>query len=194
MYSMHRYFLALLPPALLMVFAAAEKLDRAELARQLKLKEPAKWCALLVLLVLGLAPNLSDLLYARANDEDKLAATAVGQVVGRNLLFTTAPEPMLLYYNRENPPETVYLVTEYSPGTVALRLDMLRLAQERLREGRPVFATGEIMRHLPHARVDADYELILDFRFRGLNRNFPSLQLFRLTALRFVESASNRSG
>lgn len=187
MYSMHRYFLILLPPALLLVFAAAGNIDAAILGEKVKHVHPAKAAALLLLIAVTLVPNLSDFFYYRSRNDDKAAATAVGEAVGRNLLFTTAPEPMILYYNRENPPETVYLVTEYSPGKVVIKMDALRLAQERLREGRPVFLTEEILPHLALAGVDAQYQMVFEFRFaqRKLNRSFRSLRLFRLTSLKF---------
>lgn len=194
MYSMHRYFLVLLPPALLLVFAAADEMDLLPLMIQWKTVQPAKAAVLLLLLLSALGPRMSDLLYARQNNDDKEAAIAIGQAVGGNLLFTTAPEPMLLYYNREHPPETVYLVTEYRPGIVVMKMDMLTLAQQRLRQGRPVFATGEILRQFQYANVSVNYEPVLEFRFGRLNRMIPSLQLLRLTGLKVAGAPAGRNG
>jgi len=193
MYSMNRYFLVLLPPALLLVFSAGDELDEV-LPAKWKSVHPAKAAALLIVAVAALGPNLSELLYARHNDDDKQAATEVGRAVGRNLLFTTAAEPMILYYNRENPPETVYLVTEYSPGKVVMKVDMLRLAQQRLREGRPVFLTQEIIPHFRFVQVDAQCEPVFEYRFRKLNRNIRALRLFRLTELRIASDRLSGSG
>jgi len=194
MYSMHRYFLVLLPPALLLVFAAADEMDVTSLMMRWKSVQPAKAAALLLLLLGALGPKVPDLLYARQNNDDKDAAIAIGEAVGDNLLFTTAPEPMLLYYNREHPPETVYLVTEYRPGIVAMKMDMLNLAKQRLRQGRPVFATGEILRQFQYAHVSANSEAVLDFHFGRLNRMLPSLQLFRLTSLEITGVSSGGKG
>jgi 4-amino-4-deoxy-L-arabinose transferase-like glycosyltransferase len=179
MYSMQRYFLILLPPALILIFAGANVLDIDAISRKVKRAYLSKAAVFLLLILAALGPNLPKLFYVHKNNDDKTAATNIGRMVGRNLLFTTASEPMLLFYNRENTPETVYLVTEYSPGKVVMKMDALHLAEERLRQGRPVFMTGEIIRHFSFVPVAAEYQLVWDSR---------PLQLYRLTSLRFTDN------
>ncbi len=185
MYSMHRYFLVLLPPCLLLCFAGADELDALFAAGRRRFGHVAKAAVVVLLLLAALAPSLPDLLYLRSVNDDEVASREIGKLVGRNLLFTTSSEPMIQYYNRENPPETVYLVTEYSPGKVAMRTDALRLAQERLREGRPVFATGELIRHFQLPGIDATFEPVWQYK---------SLRLFRLTRLKFAEGVTAGHG
>lgn len=180
MYSMHRYFLVLLPPCLLLCFAGADQLDILFAAGQRRFRHVAKAVAVSLLLIAALAPSLPDLLYVRNVNDDAVASREIGKLVGPNLLFTTSSEPMIQYYNRENPPETVYLVTEYSPGKVVMRTDALHLAQERLREGRPVFATGELIRHFQLLGIDATFELVWEYK---------SLRLFRLTGMEFADGS-----
>lgn len=181
MYSMHRYFMVLLPPCLLLCFAGANELDALFPAGQRRFRHVAKAAVVSLLLIAALAPRLPDLLYVRKVNDDEVASREIGELVGRNLLFTTSSEPMIQYYNRENPPETVYLVTEYTPGKVVMRTDALHLAQERLREERPVFVTGELIGHFPRVGIDATFELVWEYK---------SLRLFRLTGLKLPDAGN----
>jgi hypothetical protein len=177
MYSMHRYFLALLPPFVILCFAGADRIDE-RLRLRMRFPNPAKTLACVLLVGASLIPSLPELLYLARVNEDKVIAETIGDIVGTNLLFTTALEPMLLYYNSGRPPETVYLVTEFSPGQVAMRTDALHLAQRRLAEGRPVFATGDIVRQIEFVGIDAGFEPIWEFRGRSVN-----LELYLVTSL-----------
>jgi hypothetical protein len=56
-----------------------------------------------------------------------------------------------------------------------MRMDKLQLAQEHLREGRPVFATDEIIRQFQFVGINAEFELVWEYK---------SLGLFRITGLR----------
>lgn len=172
MYSMHRYFLALAPPCLLLCFGGADTLDSRFADR--RFGHPTKTCAALLILFGALGPNVPDLWYLSRVNDDRAASEAVGQIVGQNLLFTTSPEPMVRYYNRDRPPETIYLVTEYSPGKVVMDMEALRLAHKRLSENRPVYATGEIIRQLRFRGVESAFELVWEYK---------GLHLYRVTQL-----------
>ncbi|MBI5116809.1 glycosyltransferase family 39 protein [Candidatus Poribacteria bacterium] len=182
MYSVHRYFLVLLPPLLMLSFAGADALD--DLMKR-RFGHSVKTAVFLLLLLVSLWPNLPDLLYLRNVDDDRLASETTGQLVGRNLLFTTADGPMIRYYNYESPPEIVYLVTEYTPGRLTMKVDALRLAQERLRMGMPVFATEEIVEQLEHAGVEARYDLVWEYK---------RMRLYRLSSLRFDDRQAIGNG
>ncbi|GAB4343111.1 MAG: hypothetical protein Kow0099_21220 [Candidatus Abyssubacteria bacterium] len=177
MYSMHRYFLALLPPFILLCFAGADRIDDG-FGRCWRFPYPAKTLVFLFLLVASLFPSVPEILYLARVNEDQAVSEAIGDIVGPNLLFTTAPEPMILYYNPERPPETVYLVTEYRPGQVVMRTDALQDARRRLAHGRPVFATGDIVRQIEFAGIDAEFEFVWEFRGRSV-----TLNLYRITGL-----------
>ena len=81
---------------------------------------------------------------------------------------------MIDYYNRDNPPETVYLITELKPGALEMNADALRLAQRRLGSGRPVYATGLILEHFKHLNIDVNAESVWEYK---------SLRLFHLTRM-----------
>jgi hypothetical protein len=74
----------------------------------------------------------------------------------------------------------VYLITELEPGTLQMDAQALQLATMRIRQGRPVFATGIIIEHFQHLAIDFDAELIWEykqwklFRFTRLNLNGES--------------------
>jgi hypothetical protein len=176
MYSVHRYFLVMVLPLLMLCFAGADALDG--LVKRWRFRHPAKMAAFLLLLLVSLGSNLPDLLYLRKENEDKLASETIGRLVGRNLLFTTADGPMIRYYNYESPPEIVYLVTEYTPGQLAMKIGALRMAQERLRMGMPVFATEEIIGQLGHVDIETGYDLVWEYK---------RMRLYRLSSLRLKE-------
>jgi hypothetical protein len=172
---------------MLLVFAAADQIDGEShfgLGRPLHL---AKVATALLLILASLGPNLPELLYIRKANDDEMIAKGIGHKVGRELLFTTSLKPMIEYYNRDNPPEMVYLVTEYSPGKITMDMGALRLAQQRFREGRPVFATGIILNHFDYVNVDVDAELVLEYK---------SVRLFRLSSLKMTGAgdAGSRAG
>lgn len=182
-----KFFIVLLPPCMLLVFAAADQIDgefHFGLGRPLHL---AKVVTALLLILASLGPNLPELLYIRKANDDEMIAKGIGHKVGRELLFTTSLKPMIGYYNRDNPPETVYLVTEYSPGKITMNMDALRLAQQRLREGRPVFTTGIILNHFDYVNIDVDAELVWEYK---------SVRLFRLSSLKMTAGgdAGSRAG
>jgi hypothetical protein len=81
---------------------------------------------------------------------------------------------MINYYNVDNPPETIYLITELKPGTLKFDAEGLHLAQQRLRQRRPVFATGLIIDHFKFINVDFDAEPVWEYK---------SWRLFRITRL-----------
>lgn len=185
MYSMHRYFLVLLPPSLLLLFTGADQIDSLFFREKGRFGHFTKVAVTLLLIVGALGPILPDLLYYRKMDDDKIAAKEIGAIVGRNLLLTTALEPQILYYNREQPPETVYLVTESSPGTLSMRLDALRSAQRRIRNGQAVYATGEVIPHLRFVGVEANCSLVWQYKY---------VRLYRITNLRFLDRSGSGYG
>ncbi|RJP71379.1 MAG: hypothetical protein C4532_07600 [Candidatus Abyssobacteria bacterium SURF_17] len=189
MYSMERYFLILLPPCLLISFAGFDALGS-----RLPMKSAAALHGVKIGLMVGLFAGLvapavafhfDDLFYVRNVNDDEIASREIGRIVGRELLFTTSPEPMIRYYNRDGPPQTMYLMTEQSPGKVAVRLDAFRLAQSRLKEGRPVFATGEIVRNLQALGIEAEFVPVWEYK---------SLVLHRLRSLNPKQAGQQQNG
>ena len=169
-----KFFLVLVPACMLLVFAGAHEIDsRLPLGRKRDL-HAAKLVAVLVLVLLSLMPSLPELMYVRKSKDDERIAKGIGGVVGRELLFTTSLKPMIEYYNHDDPPETIYLITELRPGKLTVDIEALRDAQLRLREGRPVFATGIIVDFFEHLAVDFEAEPVWEY---GTQR------LFRLTRL-----------
>ncbi len=166
----HRYFLILLPPCILMIFAGADRLDERFRFGREKPVHAIKLAALLLLVFAGLVPSLPELLYIRKSSDDALVAKGIGQVAGGELLFTTSLKPMINYYNRGNPPETVYLITELKPGTLKMNGEALNRAQLRLRTGRPVYATGLILEHFKHLNIDVGAEPVWEYKSQRLYR------------------------
>ena len=109
-------------------------------------------------------------------------ATEIGRLVGPELLFTTSLRPTINYYNRESPPETVYLITELEPGTLRMDTEAFQRAFMRLRQGRPVFATGIIIEHFRYLNIDFDAVLVWEYkqwkllRFTRLNIDSEDIQ------------------
>jgi len=169
-----KFFLVLLPPCMLLVFAGADQLDdRFRFGRE-RSPHAVKLAVVMLLVLAGLGPSLPQLLYIRNSNDDALIARGIGRVAGGELLFTTSLKPMIDYYNRDNPPETVYLITELKPGTLEMNADALRLAQRRLGSGRPVYATGLILEHFKHLNIDVNAESVWEYK---------SLRLFHLTRM-----------
>lgn len=171
-----KFFLVVLPPCMLLAFAGADQLDAGLKFGRERPLHIAKIAVALLLVLLSLGPSLPELLYIRQSDDNELMAKGIGSVVGRELLFTTSLRPIIDFYNFDNPPETVYLITELKPGTRQMDTEALRLAQLRLRQGRPVFATGLIIEHLKHLKIDFDAESAWEYK---------SQRLFRITRLNF---------
>jgi 4-amino-4-deoxy-L-arabinose transferase-like glycosyltransferase len=179
MHCRDRYFIVMIPPCLMLCFAGADEIDNGVRWGEGRFPHSAKALALVLLLAFSLGPAAPNLLRLRTANDDEAAARMIGEVVDSNLLFTTSFEPLVQYYNREKPPETVYLVREYSPGKIKVDLDGLQMAQNRLREGRPVFATDEIIRNLRLLGIDVTAEQV---------RQYKTLRLFRITALKVDRS------
>jgi hypothetical protein len=172
-----KFFLVVLAPCMLLVFAGADRID-AGLRRKGGLPpHAAKIAALLFLIFLSLGPSVSELTYIRGSNDSEATARGIGGVVGTELLFTSSMMPMINYYNRANPPETVYLITELKPGTIKIDAEALNLARQRLRHGRPVFAGGIIIDNLKALNIDFDSEQVWRYK---------SYRLFRLTRLNVV--------
>ncbi len=177
MYSVHRYFLIAAPPCVLLLFAAADQVDRRIVRLRGIFANAVKGISLVLLVTATLGPSLGELLYLRQADDDKVVAESIGEIVGGNLLLTTSLEPMVHYYTYPSSPETVYVVTEHSPGAVAMNLDALAEARNRLEGNLPVFVTNEIPRHFERAGVEAELERVWEYK---------SLELFRIRNLRFT--------
>lgn len=175
MYSLGRYVLIMLPSCLILCFAGANEIDIGLAWCEKRLSYLAKSAVLSLLLILSFGLSLPELFFLRKANNDEIAARMIGEIVGTDLLLVTSFEPIVLYYNRESPPETFYLVREYSPGKVTLNLDGVNLARKRLQEGRSVFATGEMIRNLQVTGITVTCELA------GQHKN---LQLFRITDMK----------
>ncbi len=169
-----KFFLVVLPPCMLLVFAGADQLDAVLRFGRERPLHIAKGAVALLLILLSLGPTLPELLYIRQSNDDELVATEIGRIVGRELLFTTSLMPMIDYYNLDNPPETIYLIVELTPGTRQFDPEAIQLAQLRLRQRRPVFATGIIIDHFKLLNVDFDTEPVWEYKSR---------RLFRITRL-----------
>jgi len=172
MYCRDRYFLVMLPSCLLLCFAGADEIDTGLAWFKKQSFHPAKSIALLLLLAVSFGPSLPELFFLRKANNDEIAARMIGEIVGSDLLFTSSFEPIVHYYNREKPPETVYLIREHSPGKITVDFDGINLARQRLKEGRPVFATGEIIRNLEVTGITLTCQLAGEHK---------TLQLFRIT-------------
>lgn len=171
-----KFFLVVLPPCMLLTFAGADQIDvgfRFGCERSLHI---AKIAAVLLLLLTSLGPNLRDVLYIRQSDDAEITGKGIGRLVGPELLFTTSLRPTINYYNREDPPEAIYLITEAEPGKLQIDTEALQLAQLRLRQGRPVYATGIIIEHFKYLDIDFDAEQIWEYK---------SQKLFRFSRLNF---------
>lgn len=169
-----KFFLVVVPPCLLLTFGGADQIDTVLKFGRERSLHAAKLATLLLLLCASLGPSLSDLLYIRHSDDAKIVGEGIGRVVGPELLFTTSLRPTVNYYNRESPPETVYLITELEPGTLQMDTKAMQLAIMRLRQGRPVFATGIIIEHFRHLNIDFDADLVWEYK---------QWKLFRITRL-----------
>jgi hypothetical protein len=168
----HRYFLALLPPCLLLAFAAAGALDREfEAIRKYHL---AKLFALVLLLSLGLAPDIIYLNRLRTSRDHEIIGRGIGEVVGQNLLLATSEIPLIQYYNRDHPPETIYFLFTYRPDSVKVRIEHVDLVQHRLRMGFPVFATEIVIKHLRLPGFDIEAKPVWEYH---------SIRVFQITKL-----------
>jgi hypothetical protein len=169
-----KFFLVVLPPCLLLTFAGADRIDDWIRLKFGRARHFVKVVVLVLLLAGSLGPNLPDLLYIRKVNDDKIVAETVGAVVDGELLFVTSMEPMIQYYNRANPPETAYAVDQVDPDTLSINAEAIHLAQQRLSEGRPVFAMDVVIPHLQHVGIEMDYELASEYK---------SVRMFRFTRL-----------
>jgi hypothetical protein len=160
----HRYFLILVPPCILLTFAGSDQLDAAIKFGRERSLHIAKIAALLLLLVASLGPDLPELSYARQSEDAEIMGREIGRLVGSELLFTTSLRPIINYYNRESPPEMVYLITELEPGRRQMDMEAFQLALMRLRQGRPVFATGLIIAHFRRLNIDFDAEPVWEYK------------------------------
>ena len=171
----HKYFLVFLAPCLLLSFTAADAIDeRFPFGRKNHL-HAAKILVLLLLLAASLGPNVPEIMELRKSRDNEIIGRGIGAVVGRNLLFGTSEGPLVRYYNRENPPQTVYLLITHTPGSVKVSIENVQLAQDHLTIGNPVFATDVVIEHLRLSDFDMAYEPVW---------KYGSMRLFRITRLK----------
>jgi hypothetical protein len=170
----HKYFLVLLAPCLLLLFAAADTIDeRVPIGKKIRL-HVVKFLALLALLAASLGPNVPEILELPRSRDNEMIGRGIGAVVGTNLLLGTSEGPLVRYYNRENPPQTVYLLETHTPTSVKVSVESLQLAHHDLMMGNPVFATDVIIEHLKLTDLDMAYEPVWQY---------GSMRLFRITKL-----------
>lgn len=175
----HRYFLALLAPCLLLAFAAADAIDqRFPIGRRYRL-HTAKLLALVFLLAVSLGPDLSEINWLRKSKDKEIIARAIGEIVGDNLLLATSDGPMINYYNRERPPQTVYFLLSHRPDSVKVSVENVRLVQHHLMIGSPVFATDIVIKHLQLPGFDMAFEPAWEYK---------SARLFRITRLNPIDT------
>lgn len=167
-YCRLKFFLVVVPPCLLIVFAGADQIDEWIRARGKKFIPAAKLVVLMVLLLVSLGPSLSYLMPTRQVNDDKIAAEQIGEIVRRELLFIAAFQPAVKYYNRDAPPETIYVITEHRPGELRVDMKGLNLALARLREGRPVFIMDIFVKHFELLGIEAVVEPVWEYKSRRM--------------------------
>jgi 4-amino-4-deoxy-L-arabinose transferase-like glycosyltransferase len=170
----HKYFVVLLAPCLFLLFTAANSIDERVMIKKRRHLHAIKILVLLLLLAGSLAPNVSDIFRLRNSRDFEIIGRKIGETVDGNLLLGTSEIPLVAYYSKENPPQSLYFLITHRPDSVKASIEHIRLAQHHLEMGSPVFATDIVIDHLKLPGFDLAIEPVWEYK---------SMRLFRITRL-----------